>query len=368
MPNNLIRICHVTSVHPYKDGRIFRKECQSLAKKYDVSLIAPNVESKEEEGIHIYGVELPKERFKRMRNLDIVFRKMIEVDAEVYHFHDPELIPLGYKAKKIGKKAIFDSHEDVPLQISEKGWIPKPFRKLTSSVYRKYEEGKLHHYDALVSVTPSIVDRLKGCNPNTYQITNYPILKEFKDNRTWQNRICFTGGISAQWMHHNVIESIENIDVKYVVAGIVEGDYLMVLKSQPAWSKVDYKGVVTPIEVSEIQQSSFAGIALNDYVANVGFKLGSLGNTKLFEYMMSGIPVIATDFILWKEIIEKYECGICVNPQDVDAIRDAIMYLKNNPEEAKKMGDNGRKAVQEQYNWTSQESILFGMYDKVLNS
>lgn len=362
------KICHVTSVHPYKDGRIFRKECQSLAKIYDVSLIAPNVESKEEEGIHIYGVELPKERLKRMRNLDIVFRKIIEVNAEVYHFHDPELIPIGNKAKKIGKKVIFDSHEDVPLQISEKDWIPKPLRKLASFAYRKYEEGKLQQYDALVSVTPSIVERLKGCNPNTYQITNYPILKEFKDNRTWQNSICFTGGISSQWMHHNVIQSIDDIDVKYVVAGIVEGEYLNVLKSLPAWNKVDYKGVVTPIEVSEIQQSSLAGIALNDYVANVGFKLGSLGNTKLFEYMMSGIPVIATDFILWKEIIEKYDCGICVNPQDVDAIREAIIYLKNNPKEAKRMGDNGRKAIQEQYNWSSQESILFDMYNKVLNS
>lgn len=360
------KICHVTSVHPYKDGRIFRKECQSLAKRYDVSLIAPNVETREEEGIHVYGVELPRERLKRMRNLDVVFRKIIEVDAEVYHFHDPELIPIGYKTKKRGKRVIFDSHEDVPLQISEKDWIPKPFRKMVASLYRRYEEGKLQHYDALVSVTPSIVDRLRGCNPNTYQITNYPILKDFKDNRTWQNSICFTGGVSVQWMHHNVIQSISDVDVKYVVAGIVEGNYLSVLKSLPAWSKVDYKGIVTPIEVSEIQQNSLAGIALNDYVANVGYKLGSLGNTKLFEYMMSGIPVIATDFILWKEIIDKYKCGICVNPRNVTAIKDAIIFLKEHPDEAKIMGDNGRKAVQEEFNWSSQEKVLFDMYDKVL--
>lgn len=363
-----VKICHVTSVHPYKDGRIFRKECLSLAKKYDVSLIAPNVESKDEDGIHIYGVELPKERLKRMRSLDIVFRTMIGVDADVFHFHDPELIPLGIKAKKIGKKVIFDSHEDVPLQISEKEWIPKLLRKLASSAYRKYEEGKLQHYDALVSVTPSIVDRLKRCNPNTYQITNYPLQKEFKDNRTWQNSICFTGGVSAQWMHHNVIKSIEKVDVNYLVAGIVEGGYLNELKALPAWDKVDYKGVVTPIEVSEIQQSSFAGIALNDYVANVGFKLGSLGNTKLFEYMMSGIPVIATDFVLWKEIIDKYQCGICVNPRKVDEITEAISYLKEHLEEAKQMGNNGRKAVENEYNWSSQEEILFKMYDNVLKS
>lgn len=363
-----IRICHVTSVHPYKDGRIFRKECHSLAKKYDVSLIAPNTETKEEDGIHVYGVELPRGRLKRMRSLDIVYQKMMEVDADVYHFHDPELIPIGFKVKKCGKKVIFDSHEDVPLQISEKDWIPRPFRKVVSALYRKYEESKLSRYDALISVTPSIVDRLRRCNPHTYQITNYPIVKVFKDHRTWNNQICFTGGVSPQWMHENVLNSIDSIDVRYVIAGPIEEGYRDVLESIPAWNKVDYKGVVTPSEVSDIQQSSFAGIALNDYVANVGYKLGSLGNTKLFEYMMSGIPVISTDFILWKEIVEKYECGICVNPRNVDAIKDAIINLKEHPSEAKRMGDNGRKAVEEKFNWSSQEKILFELYDNILES
>lgn len=360
------KICHVTSVHPYTDGRIFRKECISLAKIYDVSLIAANVKDQELNGIHIYGVELAKNRLKRMRVLNRVFLKMMEIDADVYHFHDPELLSIGYKAKMYGKKVIFDSHEDVPLQITEKDWIPRPFRHTMSSLYRKYEESRLKHYDAVVSVTPSIVDRLKKCNNNTYQITNYPILKDFEDNRSWQNYICFTGGVSPQWMHDNIIRGIEGTGVKYVVAGIVEGNYLEQLKALPSWDMVDYRGVVKPKEVSEIQQGAFAGMALNDYVANVGFKLGSLGNTKLFEYMMSGIPVIATDFILWKEIIDKYDCGLCVNPHNVEEVRKAIVFLLNHPKEAKRMGDNGRKAVLEQYNWATQEKILFDMYDKVL--
>lgn len=360
------KICHVTSVHPALDGRIFRKECSSLAKKYEVYLIAPNTNSRDENGVHICGVDLPKSRIKRIRSLDKVYMKMMEVNADIYHFHDPELMPIGLKAKKAGKKVIFDSHEDVPVQIAERESIPKLFRRIIYSAYSLYEKYALKRYDAIVSVTPSIVERLRKINPNISQITNYPILKEFVDNRSWQKYICFTGGVSPQWMHDSIIRSIEELDVKYVVAGIVEGNYLDRLKILPAWNKVDYRGVVKPKDVSEIQQGGFAGIALNDYVANVGYKLGSLGNTKLFEYMMSGIPVIATDFILWKEIIEKYECGICVNPHNVEEIRNAIVYLLNNPEVAKRMGDNGRKAVQDQYNWSSQERILFDMYDKVL--
>lgn len=360
------RICHVTSVHPYTDGRIFWKECQSLAKRYEVCLIAPNVEDQILDGVKIYGVRLPKSRLKRVRRLDLVFQKMIEVNAEVYHFHDPELMPIGLKVKKVGKKIIFDSHEDVPVQITERDNIPKMLRNGIRLTYSLYEKYALKRYDAVVSVTPSIVKRLEKINPNIYQITNYPIFKDIEDHRLWQNIICFTGGISPQWMHENVIRAMEDSDVKYLMAGPVEGTYLEKLKRLPAWEKVDYIGIVKSKEVIGIQQRCLAGIALNDYVANVGYKLGSLGNTKLFEYMMSGIPVIATDFILWKDIIDKYKCGLCVNPRDTNAIAQAITYLKEHPEEAKQMGDNGRKAVQEQYNWTPQEKILFKMYKKVL--
>ncbi len=361
-----IRVCHVTSVHPYTDGRILRKECKSLTKKYEVCLIAPNTEDKVLDGVQIYGVQLPTSRLKRMRSLGAVFRKMMEVDADVYHFHDPELIPVGVKAKKLGKKVIFDSHEDVPISISEKEWIPHFLRKPISSIYRHYEERKLRQFDALVSVTPSIVDRLKKCNPNTYQITNFPVVKAFKDDRQWQNYVCFTGGISAQWMHENLIKGIEGLEVKYVLAGIVEDGYMNKLQELPGWSNVDFRGLVTPAEVADIQKGSFAGIALNDYVANVGFKLGSLGNTKLFEYMMAGIPVICTDFILWKEIIDNYQCGICVNPRDVNAVRQAVVYLRQHLMEAKQMGNNGRRAVEELYNWDSQERVLFEMYQALL--
>ena len=359
-------ICHVTSVHAYTDGRIFRKECQSLAKKNEVYLVAPNVEDQVLNGVNIRGVHLSKSRLKRMRSLDVVYQRMMEVNADVYHFHDPELIPIAYKAKKYGKKVIFDSHEDVPLQISEKAWIPWIIRKPLSTVYRKYEESRLRRFDALVTVTPSIVERLIKCNSNTYQITNYPIYKGIEDKRAWKNCVCFTGNISPQWMHENIIRSAKKAGVKYVLAGKTNEKYFEKLKAMPEWGIVDYKGVVSSEAVVQIQQDGIAGIALNDYVANVGYKLGSLGNTKLFEYMMAGIPVIATDFILWKEIVEKHECGICVNPRDTKAITSAIQYLKEHPDEAKRMGDNGIKAVKEHYNWESQETVLFNMYNKVL--
>ena len=84
--------------------------------------------------------------------------------------------------------------------------------------------------------------------------------------------------------------------------------------------------------------------------------------------MMAGIPVIATDFELWKEIVEGCDCGTCVNPHDIGAIADAINYYIEHPDVAKEKGLNGRKAVEQTYNWSMQEKALFEVYDHVLNT
>lgn len=362
----MIRICHVTSVHPVFDTRIFHKECKSLAKMYEVYLIAPNVKDDLVDGIHIAGVSLPHSRRKRIRQLDKVFAKMIEIDATIYHFHDPELLPLGLKIKKKGKKIVFDSHEDVPQQLSEKKWIPKVIREPLSWLYASYEKRILTYYNAVISVTPSIVNRLRQINPETYMVTNYPDYQEFSDNRKFGKSVCFAGGISPQWMHEFVLDAIEGSAYTYLLAGKAQEDYFKLLKEKDAWKNVDYKGMLPHEQVWSMMEQSSAGIALNDYMANVGYKMGSLGNTKLFEYMMFGLPVIATDFTLWKEIVEGYDCGICVNPHDVKAIRAAIDFFINHPDEARRKGDNGRKAVKEKYCWATQEPVLYKLYERVI--
>ena len=78
--------------------------------------------------------------------------------------------------------------------------------------------------------------------------------------------------------------------------------------------------------------------------------------------MQLGVPVIATDFILWKEIIDKYQCGIYVEPKNVEAIKRAIQYLFTETEIARKMGMNGRRAITECYNWKNEEQTLFKLY------
>lgn len=366
-----MRVCHVTSVHPSKDVRIFYKECVSLAKEYEVFLIAPNVKDEYTECIHIVGVPLPQSRIRRIFSLNRVFKKAMDVNAEVYHLHDPELMILGRKLLRRGKKVVFDSHEDVPAQLLVKEYLPQWVKKPLSGLFAFVERILLRNYTALVSVTPSIVERLRSINPETVMITNFPIIKELASNQNpnvqFREYVCFAGAINKRYMHHMVIKSLEQTSAKYLLAGPAYPSYLNYLKSLSGWSKVEYWGIIDHSKVPDLFSKSLAGIVLLDYCPNVGYHRGTLGVLKMFEYMYAGIPVIATDFEIWKEIIEGNNCGTCINPNDSKAIADAINFYYNNPEIAIAQGKNGRKAVLTKYNWDTQEKELLALYKRIIN-
>ena len=363
------KVCHITSAHSRNDIRIFLKECISLAKNYyDVILIVNDSEPDEvNKDVKIISTKFkPRNRLDRFLNSKkLLLAKAIEVDADIYHLHDPDLLPLGNRLKSMGKKVIFDSHEDIPKQIIDKVWIPKIFRRFISNVYSLYEKNSLKKYDAVITVTPHIVERLLKINPNTVMITNYPIVDlDSNVNRKPNNSICFAGGVCSQHNHEKIIKAIEKIDnIEYILAGNGTKEYLNLLRSLPAWEKVNYLGEIPYREVKYIYINSIAGLAIN--YSSQGKEQGSLGVTKLFEYMEAGIPVICSDYKLWKEVIEGNNCGICVDPHNIEEITKVIKYILNNPEKAKKMGENGRKAVIERYNWSTQEKVLIDLYERL---
>lgn len=369
-----MRVCHVTSVHPANDVRILYKECASLSKRYEVFLVAPNVDNHDEEGVHVVGVELPHNRSARQLFLGRVYAKALSINADVYHLHDPELISLGLKIKRhfANKKrvrVVFDSHEDVPMQLLTKEYIPAWCRKPLSKIYAISEKKRLKQYDALVTVTPTIQERLEKINACCKMVTNYPIYTEAEtpSRPTGSSHtpcIGFAGGVVERYMHDNIIESLRHTQARYLMAGrVFSNAYFAKLQSSDMWSRVEYVGVLPPQEVNQFYSKVDIGMVLQDYAPDVGYHRGTIGVTKLFEFMMAGIPVVATDFDLWKQIVEGEACGLCVNPHNVQAIADAINYLTEHPDQAAKMGENGRKAVRKTYNWATQEQELFDLYD-----
>lgn len=364
------KVCHISSAHSITDVRIFNKELLSLSKKYDTFLVIPNTLLKEKEGVHIMSFNVGKmgRLFRMLKVTRSVYKKALSINADVYHIHDPELLPYALKLKRKGKKVIYDAHEDIEAQILNKDYIPLFFRKILSVLVKCYLYHSLKRFDGVITVSPHIIDKFKTVREDITLVTNYPICNgERILNDYTQRIICFPGLISYDWMHENILRALEKIkDVKYLLAGTPEPGVIETLKKMPSWSTVEYLGKIPHSEVIHMFERATIGIALFDYTPNAGYKKGTLGNTKIFEYMRNAIPVICTDFILWKEIIDKWECGICVNPHNIDAIYKAIEYLLFNPDVAKKMGENGRKAIEAEYNWEKQELNLLGLYEKIL--
>lgn len=369
---DMLRVCHISSAHSRYDTRIFHKECKSLANEgYDVVLlVADNGDTEIKDGVKIVSVKLTyRNRLDRFINAKkVMFEAAVKINADVYHFHDPELLQLGNRLKKMGNKVIFDSHEDVAGQIMSKSYIPFIFRSLVSKIYRVYQNHICRGLDAVISVTPHICKEFKSINPNTYMITNYPIViqKNYYGYNQHVKTICFAGGISEQWGHETILRALEICkDVKYVLCGKGSDAYMESLKCMSAWERVEYKGKVPHTEVANILSSASVGIALLSYSKNTAGKLGTIGNTKLFEYMSAGIPVICTDFHLWKEIIEEHKCGVCIPPGNEIALSKAINYIMDKREIAKEMGKNGQRAIFEKYNWGNEEKKLLELYKQI---
>lgn len=363
-----IRVCHMTSVHNRSDGRIFNKECVSLQKAgYDVYLVVADDKPDEiKNGVHICSTGLAaKNRRERMiKGARRVFRKALEIDAEVYHFHDPELLPYGYKLKKFGKKVIFDSHEDAVSQILDKKYLVFP--GLVSKIFAGYQNHVIKMLDAVITVSPNLLECYRAAKGRIYMITNYPELMPEPEQIRVRDQICFTGSCRRNWGSLEIAEAMEGLDCKYLMAGPGDREHINEVISKGK-GRIKHLGELDRESVFRLQAESAIGMMLcsSSQLLKNG---GSLGVTKMFEYMMNGLPVICTDVPLWREVIEQYKCGICVDPFDVQSIRKAIQYILEDEERAKKMGENGRKAVEERFNWETQSEELLRVYRNVLEA
>lgn len=369
-----IKVCHITSAHQRHDVRIFEKECVSLSNfGYEVyEIVNDDAPDEEYGGVHIVSTGfVPVNRLERMfKSMKYILKLAIEIDADIYHLHDPELLQVVKELRKIGKIVIFDAHEDTETQIMDKQYIPFVIRRIVACIYGLYSRRMMCKCDGIITVTPQFVEKYQAFNENTIMVTNYPILEvddkddDINERDVQDSFVFFAGGISSQWCHDNIIKAVKNLaGVKYKYAGRSDDEYITYLNRLGSNSS-EYIGVLPHAGVRKLYRASVAGMALLK-CSQVGDE-GTLGNTKLFEIMQAGKPVICSNLRLWRQIIEEYDCGICVDCNNVDEIAKAIEYIINNPAEAQKMGEAGKRAVKEKYNWNIEASKLYDFYSDLL--
>ena len=354
------------------DSRIFQKECRSLAKVgFDTTLLVLNGTTEIIEGVKIISLDYDtKGRVKRILSAGKrIFKKAVAIQADVYHLHDPELLRIAVRLKKkTGAKVIYDSHEDLPKQVLDKHWIPSFIRSSVSKFVYKYEMKKASQIDGIISVTENICNRFKKANINVCLVANYPILSEIDLGSVMQHEkedkaICYIGGLFSTRGIKELVQALEHCDAVLNLAGnFSSNSFEEEVKALPGWKKVNFYGYVGRNEIAEILLKSNIGIVTLHPTKSYKESMP----IKLFEYMSASLPVIASDFDLWKPLVLDNNCGVMVNPLNVHEIAKKIEYLLEQKYEAEQMGKSGYEAVHKKYSWKTQEEALVRFYNEIL--
>lgn len=365
-----MKICHLTSAHTKQDIRIFQKQCKSLAAAgYNVFLIATSEEDEVQDGVKIIGLQTERNRFKGLLTLIwSIYRKAVENNADIIHFHDLELIPVGIMLSLRGKKVVYDVHEDVPRQIHSMQWIT-PWLRYPLSWTVAFVEWLSSHifFSTIVAATPTIAELFP--KRKTVLVQNFPISNDLTCKKRIPyskrpNNIVYVGGIiriKGALESIKAFSYIKNTNCCFSLSGPFENNLFekecrkLVVGNK---SKIVFTGWLDRDGIAEVFSEARVGLVLYHPEPN---NINAQPN-KLFEYMSAGIPVIASHFPLWRQVIESEQCGLLVDPMNPKDIAKAIDWVLDNPEKAEQMGKNGQQAVSKRYNWLHEEKKLLDSY------
>ncbi len=362
-------VAHLSTAHPRDDVRIFHKECVSLAAAgFDVHLfVADGKGPAQREGVHIHDIGSVNGRARRMLLQPWrMWRRARGLRARLYHFHDPELIPVALLLRAAGHAVIYDAHEDVPRAVLSKFWIKPWLRWLVATLFEALEDFAARRFSAVVTATPHIARRFARLNARTVDINNYPLQLELAAGgaaATAGRAVCYVGGIGVIRGALEMVGAFEALDATLILAGSFENSATEArVRALPGWRNVDYRGKVSRDEVGRIMASSRAGLLFFHPEPN---HVDAQPN-KMFEYMAAGLPVLASDFALWRQLLTDTGAGRCADPRDAQDIARCVRALLDDPQEAVAMGERGRAAVQHRYHWGHEEQKLRALYATVL--
>ena len=363
------RVCHITTVHRPDDHRILHKECRSLREAgYDVTLIAPAEEDVVLDGIPVVALRgTPRNRLDRMvHRARGAYRAALAVDADLYHFHDPEFLPFGVRLAWAGKRVVYDAHEDVPVQMRYKDWIPARMRGPTARAFAGLEAAAVARLHGVVTPSHTAIDRLRRSQPNTILLANYPRLDEIVPAARWSDReraACYVGGITRDRGAHELVAAMAGVDGVLHLAGAFMPPALQhQIERVPGWERVRYAGRLGRSAVNGLMARAKIGVIPLHPIANYV----EAYPVKLFEYMAAGLPIVATDVPRWRAVLEEHDCGVSVPFGDPEVLGAAIEGLLDDDDGARAMGDRARSAAERYYSWETQATALTGLYERLL--
>lgn len=365
------KVVHLSSVHSPADTRIAVKECGALAEAgFEVVLVSPNVSQAPLPERTTRLVRPSRGRIARITLTALrVYLAGLREKADVYHLHDPELLWIVPLLRLTGAEVFYDVHEDNPRSALDRNWIPKLLRPIASRVTAGVELAASRLVTGVVAATPQIGSRFPASR--TVVVQNFSVIGELKIEKptpyaSRERLFLYVGAIQVTRGSRTMIEALNRLPAsegaRLVMAGPTPPDELAAIEHVPGWGRVEHHFWQTRPEVARHLDRARAGMAVlhptGNYIESYP--------VKVFEYMAAGLPIIASDFKLWREMFGDVGCALFVDPLDPGAIANAMQWILDNPAEAERMGERGRAVVHERFNWSAEARKLVAFYDQRL--
>ena len=363
-----MRIAHLTTVHARTDTRIFRKMCRSLTEAgHDVTLYVADGRGDDSiNGVRIVDVGQPSSRAGRaLLTTTRMWWRALRSRPDILHFHDPELIPGGIVARLGGSRVVYDIHEYYFAHLRETAALPRAASALLAAVYGLLERCASLCLNACIVVSPHM-QRVLPLRRSVV-VENRVRLEEFHcgslPSAARPAMVCYVGVLSEVRRVDSMVAAAAMAGARIALAGKwYPQSYREQVARVPGWKAVEEAGQIDRVEMQQLFDRSRAGLLIVDLA---GDEVHSSSN-KLFEYMAAGLPVIASDLHFAREVIERHRCGLLVSPPtDPQALAAAIGWILAHPEEADRMGQAGRRAVEDEYSWNREQDRLLTLYDEL---
>ena len=366
-------VTHVTTVHPRYDTRIFYKECSSLAANgYRVRLVvADGLGAETRNGVSIVDVGVASGgRIGRMLvSVWRAFRAALATKPECVHLHDPELLVTVPVFRALGVRVFYDMHENVPKQILTKVWLPVQMRWGMSKGVQLIERLVLRGVPVVMAEKSYAHDYPWLRNVSVVQ--NFPVLPDVQESSEGPFDVFTVGYIGGVTRERGVLAVLDAVAELRSAGRVIEFECLGPVSSNVAeceafdkaiadgWLRAPGRvdGAVGLKRISRCHVGVAVLTPLPNYVES--------WPTKMFEYMALGLPVIASDFPMYRGVVDAEACGLLAKPERHQEIVDALVFMMDNPEDAKSMGVRGRDAALHRFSWANEESKLLRFYSEL---
>ncbi|MGC5077826.1 glycosyltransferase [Agrococcus sp. DT81.2] len=359
-----LRVAHLSSVHSWSDNRIHFREAASLqAAGADVVVVAnaPQFPAKAIAAVH--ALRLRRRALRMLISSAEAVAYAIRRRVDVAHLHDPELVPFIPVLKAFGIKVVYDAHEDLLEQIGNKPYLPRRTKHLAQTLARPLIR-LAGTADLIVTATKKVAERFPPAK--TVVVHNYPLLSPsapvIPDIDEREFAVVYVGALSEARGAITMLDALEHRAFpqgwRLLLAGGGHPELLARMKSHPGWGAVDFLGEVAPTEARTLMERARIGLAvLHD---NPAYREAL--PTKMFEYFASGMPAIVSDFSLWRDIVERWDCGVVVAPDSPEALADAIARYVSEPDLLKRHAENAARAAKSEFNWAPEAAHLVTAY------